>query len=150
MKKSGRLQGCLQYSFKKWHLKMSSAKWRLFSLGSVCSTSAPSISRWIATNFWWPLSVIAWGHQTDNPWKSGIVLFSIEHYCLTAMFLRDTRPIRLIFSQHCWYWWFGALAPGLQLIATDLSYGLKWNRNPQVSILSVDALLTRRQGINNN
>ena len=42
-----------------------------------------------------------------------VVLFrNVVPYCV--IFLYETDPIQWMFSQHCGYWWPGALAPGHQ------------------------------------
>ena len=49
------------------------------------------------------------GHFFFKMWFHFLMLFT-----LCAIVLYETGPIQCMFSQHCGYWWPGALAPGHQ------------------------------------
>ena len=56
------------------------------------------------------------GHFFFKMWFHFLMLFN-----LCAIFLYETGPIEWMFSQHCGYWWLGALAPGHWSVATVLT-----------------------------
>ena len=52
-------------------------------------------------------------------------------FTLCAIFLYETGPIQWMFSQHCGYWWPGALAPDIITILSNISkLIIKWKHFP--------------------
>ena len=79
---------------KLWSLKCKTMLWDLFSPGV-----------WLRS-----FLTLKWrGNFFFKMWFHFLMLFT-----LCAIVLYETGPIQWMFSQHCGYWWPGALAPGQQ------------------------------------
>ena len=69
--------------------------------------------------------IMAWRRPGDKPLSEPMLVRSLMHiqnvisfsdgdHFMCAIFLYETGPIEWMFSQHCGYWWPGAIAPGHQ------------------------------------
>ena len=94
------------FSFKKMHLKLSSAKWLPFCLSLNVLKAIQEITLTWHTK---PTST------NINPWGTGVSFLKMQFYYLilittTVTFECETGPKQWIFSLDCGYWWPGALA----------------------------------------
>ena len=114
------------HSSVQWKAILSSWKWSVEMSGHL-SMSHPGHTEWCAGHYmvdlWDNMMVARIGEWEDilvaKPLNDWVIFFKMWFhflmlFTLCAMILYETGPIQWLFSQHCGYWWPGALAPGHQ------------------------------------